>query len=366
MLATKFETGWTRPGTAAPGLEPDEISTDIDRSRIVGIHWREGKEIARRSGDDDVRHIAGGQGHRPASTNEIIDLVWVQGTEHRALQVIERSMSLRSQSTSVSEAVLEEAGAAASPAEQTGTAMAQTSANRARITNSGSAAATATRSAAEPASEVAQVRMTASDRAARIAAKRLDRGRNGGLSGRLSLAGRRQGRGMTGSKMLLLAQPRTYGGDFTQPHEPGTRAATRTETAVTMMEQRPPGAKAAVVPAGSEAAAAVPEAAIFTGAMSTTMAQPAPIAALMKQSYRLVPKVLETSVKLARVAGDIPRGLGGLADIVFGVVAIGNRGRIVFATGRVIVSRNLTGNCIVQMPPVRPDRGSQSPSKHGG
>ena len=273
----------------------------------------------------------------------------------------------------VPEAVLEEAAAAASPAERTGTAMAQASANRARITNSGSAAAAATRSAAEPASEVAQVRMTAPDRAARIAAKRLDRGRNGGLSGRLSMAGRRHGRGMTGSKMLLLTQPRTYGGDSTQPHEPGTRAATRTETAVTMMEQPPPGAKAAVVPAGSEAAAtvpkaaaAVPEAAIFTGAMSTTMAQPAPIAALMKQSYRLVPKVLETSVKLARVAGDIPRGLGGLAGVVFGVVAIGNRGRIVFAAGRVIVSRNLTGNCILQMPPIRPDRGSQSPSKHGG
>ena len=73
--------------------------------------------------------------------------------------------------------------------------------------------------------------------------------------------------------MLLLTQPRTYGGDSTQPHEPGTRAATRTETAVTTMEQPPPGAKAAVVPAGSEAAAtvpkataAVPEAAIFTGA----------------------------------------------------------------------------------------------------
>jgi hypothetical protein len=132
------------------------------------------------------------------------------------------------------------------------------------------------------------------------------------------------------------------------------------------MEQRPPGAKAAAVPAGSEAAAAVPEAAIFTGAMFTTMAQPAPIAALMKQSYRLVPKVLETSVKLACVAGDIPRGLGGIAGVVFGVVAIGNRGRIVFAAGRVIVSRNLTGNCILQMPPIRPDRGSQSPSKHGG
>jgi len=273
----------------------------------------------------------------------------------------------------VPEAVLEEAAAAASPAERTGTAMAQASANRARITNSGSAAAAATRSAAEPASEVAQVRMTAPDRAARFAAKRLDRRRNGGLSGRLSMAGRRHGRGMTGSKMLLLTQPRTYGGDSTPPHEPGTRAATRTETAVTMMEQPPPGAKAAVVPAGSEAAAtvpkaaaAVPEAAIFTGAMSTTMAQPAPIAALMKQSYRLVPKVLETSVKLARVAGDIPRGLGGLAGVVFGVVAIGNRGRIVFAAGRVIVSRNLTGNCILQMPPIRPDRGSQFPSKHGG
>ena len=172
--------------------------------------------------------------------------------------------------------------------------------------------------------------------------------------------------------MLLLTQPRTYGGDSTPPHEPGTRAATRTETAVTTTEQLPPGAKAAVVSAGSEAAATVPKAAatvpkaaIFTGAMSTTMAQPAP-AALMKQSYRLVPKVLETSVKLARVAGDIPRGLGALAGVVFGVVAIGNRGRIVFATGRVIVSRNLTGNCILQMPPIRPDRGSQSPSKHGG
>jgi hypothetical protein len=372
---------------------PTSFSQTLDRSRIVGIHWREGKEIARRSGDDDVRHIAGGQGHRPASTNEIIDLVRVQGTEHRALQVIERSMSLRSQASSVPlvaprtalaaaesttrpavpEAVLEEAAAVASPTERTGTAMAQASANRARITNSGSAAAAATRSAAEPASEVAPVRMTAHDRAARIDATRLDRGRNGGLSGRLSLAGHRQGRGMTGSKMLLLTQPRTYGGDFTQPHEPGARAATRTETAVTMMEQRPPGAKAAVVPAGSEAAAAMPEAAaavpeatIFTGAMSTTMAQPAPIAAFMKQSYRLVPKVLETSVKLARIAGDIPCGLGGLAGVVFGVVAIGNRGRIVFAAGRVIVSRNFTGNCILQMPPVRPDRGSQSPSKHGG
>ncbi len=317
--------------------------------------------------------------------------------------MVDRSMSLRCQAMSaiseplvaartalaaaesttrpaVPEAVLEEAAAAASPAERTGTAMAQASANRARITNSGSAAAAATRSAAEPASEVAQVRMTAPDRAARIAAKRLDRGRHGGMSGRLSLAGRRHGRGMTGSKMLLLTQPRTYGGDVTQPHEPGTRAATRTETAVTMMEQPPPGAKAAVVPAGSKAAAAVPKAAaavpeataavpkaaIFTGAMSATMAQPAPIAALMKQSYRLVPKVLETSVKLARVAGDIPRGLGGLAGVVFGVVAIGNRRRIVFATGRVIVSRNLTGNCILQMPPIRPDRDTQSPSKHGG
>ncbi len=281
--------------------------------------------------------------------------------------------------TAVPEAVLEEAAAAASPAERTGTAMAQASANRARITNSGSAAAATTRSAAEPASEVAQMRMTAPDRAARIAAKRLDRGRNGGLSGRLSMAGRRHDRGMAGSKMLLLTQPRTYGGDVTQPHEPGTRAATRTETAVTMMEQPPPGAKAAVVPAGSKAAAAVPKAAaavpeataavpkaaIFTGAMSATMAQPAPIAALMKQSYRLVPKVLETSMKLARVAGDIPRGLGGLAGVVFGVVAIGNPGRIVLATSRVIVSRNFTGNCALQTPPVRPDRGSQSQSEHG-
>src|SRR5208337_1612589 len=50
------------------------------------------------------------------------------------------------------------AAAAASSAERTGTAMAQASANRARITNSGSAAAAATRSAAEPASEVAQMR----------------------------------------------------------------------------------------------------------------------------------------------------------------------------------------------------------------
>ena len=300
--------------------------------------------------------------------------------------MVDRSMSLRCQAMSaiseplvaartalaaaesttrpaVPEAVLEEAAAAASPAERTGTAMAQASANRARITNSGSAAAAATRSAAEPASEVAQVRMTAPDRAARIAAMRLDRGRHGGMSGRLSLAGRRHGRGMTGSKMLLLTQPRTYRGDVTQPHEPGTRAATRTETAVTMMEQPPPDAEAAVVPTGSQAAAAVPEAtaavpeaAIFTGPMSTTMAQPAPIAAMVKQSYRLVPKIHETSA-------DKPHGL---ASVVFGIVAIGNRGRIVFATGRVIVSRNLTGNCILQMPPIRPDRSSQSPSKHGG
>ena len=275
---------WTRPGTSAPSLKPRRAFHRHRSSRIVGIHWREGKEIARRSGGDDVRHIAGSQGHRPAGPDEIINLVWVQGTEHRAFQMVDRSVSLRCQAmsaisepveaartalaaaesttrTAVPEAALEEAAAAASPAERTGTAMAQASANRARITNSGSAAAAATRSAAEPASEVARMRMTAPDRAARIAAKRLDRGRNGGLSGRLSMAGRRHGRGMTGSKMLLLTQPRTYGGDSTQPHEPGTRAATRTETAVTTMEQPPPGAKAAVVPAGSEAAATVPKAA---------------------------------------------------------------------------------------------------------
>ena len=228
--------------------------------------------------------------------------------------MIERSMSLRGQAISeplqtartalaaaesttgpaVPEAVLEEAAAAASPAERTGTAMAQASANRARITNSRSAAAAASRSAAEPASEVAQVRMTAPDLAARIAAKRLDRGRNGGLSGRLSLAGRRHGRGMAGSKMLLLTQPRTYAGDSTQPRDPGTRAATRTETAVTMMEQPPPCAKAAAVPTGSqaaaavpEAAAAVPEAATFTRAMSTTIAQPAAMACPQPPSQSL-------------------------------------------------------------------------------
>src|SRR5208337_4367957 len=159
----------------------------------------------------------GGQGpapqHRPSGPDEIINLVWVQDTEHRALQMVERSMSLRSQAISVPlvaartalaaaecttrpavpEAVLEEAAAAASPAERTGTAMPQASANRARITDSRSAAAAASRSAAEPASEVAQVRMAAPDLAARIAAKRLDRGRHGGLTGRLSLAGRRLG-----------------------------------------------------------------------------------------------------------------------------------------------------------------------------
>src|SRR5208337_3478913 len=109
--------------------------------------------------------------------------------------------------------------------------------------------------------------------------KRLDRGRNGGQSGRLHLAGRRQGRGMAGSKMLLLTQPRTYAGDSTHPREPGSRAATRTETAVTRMEQPPPGAKAAAVPTGSQAAgsvpeaiASVPEAATFTRARSTTIA----------------------------------------------------------------------------------------------
>jgi len=173
--------------------------------------------------------------------------------------------------------------------------------------------------------------------------------------------------------MLLLTQPRTYAGDSTQPRDPGTRAATRTETVVTMMKQSPPGAKAAVVSTGSQAAgsvpeatAAVPEAATFTRAMSTTIAQPATIAALMKQSYGLIPKVFETSVKLAHGARDTAQGLGGLAEVVFGVVAIGNRGRKVFATGRVIVSRNFTGNCILQMPPVRPDRGSQSQSEHGG
>src|SRR5208337_3297728 len=178
---------------------------------------------------DDVRHIAGSQGHRPAGPDEIINLVWVQGTEHRALQMVDRSVSLRCQAmsaisepleaartalaaaesttrTAVPEAVLEEAAAAASPAERTGTAMAQASANRARITDSRSAAAAASRSAAEPASEVAQVRMKAPDLAPRMAAKRLERGRHGGLSGRLSLAGRR-GRGMAGSKMLLLTQP---------------------------------------------------------------------------------------------------------------------------------------------------------------
>src|SRR5208337_3163163 len=139
------------------------------------------------------------------------------------------------------------------------------------------------------------------------------------------------------------------------------------------MKQSPPGAKAAVVSSGCQAAAmlpeataAVPEAATFTRAMSTTIAQPATIAGLMEQAYRLVPKVFETSVKLARAAGDIPRGLGGLASVVFSVVAIGNRGRIVFATGRVIVSRNFTGNCVLQTPPIRPDRGSQSQSNHGG
>src|SRR5271157_5793317 len=382
--------GGQGPATAAPGLKPRRASHRHGSSRIVRIHGREGKEVARRSGGDDVRHIAGGQGRRPAGPDEIINLVWVQDTEHRALQMVERSMSLRSQAISVPlvaartalaaaecttrpavpEAVLEEAAAAASPAERTGTDMAQASANRARITDPRSAAAAASRSAAEPASEVAQVRMMAPDLAARIAANRLDQGRHGGLTGRLSFACRRHGRGMAGSKMLLLSQPGTYAGDSTQPRDSGTRAATRTETVVTMMKQSPPGAKAAVVSTGSQAAgavpeatAAVPEAATFTPAMSTTIAQPATIAGLMEQAYRLVPKVFETSVKLARVAGHIPHCL---ASVVFGVVAIGNRGRIVFATGRVIVSGNFTGNCVLETPPIRPDRGSQSQSNHGG
>ncbi len=166
--------------------------------------------------------------------------------------------------------------------------------------------------------------------------------------------------------MLLLTQPRTYAGDSIQPRDPATRAATRTETAVTMMEQSQPCAKAASVPIGSqaaaavpEAAAAVPEAATFTRAMSTTIAQPAAVAVPATTIAALMKEV-------AHAATDTAQGLRGLGVVVLGVVAVGNRGRIVFATGRVIVSRNFTGNCVLQMPPVRPHRGIQSQSEHGG
>ena len=93
--------------------------------------------------------------------------------------------------------------------------------------------------------------------------------------------------------------------------------------------------------------------------MATTIARPAAVAAVMEQSSRLVPKVLEASV-------NQPHGLGCLTVIILGIMAVGNRRGIVFATGRVIVSRNLTGNRVIQMPPIRANRRGQAPSEHGG
>ena len=153
-----------RHRSAAPGLKALRAFHAYRSSRIVGIHWRESKEVARRSGSDNVRHVTGGQRNRPARTYEIINLVRVQEAKHGSLQMIERSMSRRTEAvrtalsaaestprSAVPEAVLEKSAAPASPAERTIMAMTQASATGARITEPRPAAAAAARPAAEPA-----------------------------------------------------------------------------------------------------------------------------------------------------------------------------------------------------------------------
>ncbi len=57
--------------------------------------------------------------------------------------------------------------------------------------------------------------------------------------------------------------------------------------------------------------------------------------------------------------------LGGLGMVVLGVVAVGNGGRKVLATRRVIICGSLAGNRVMQMPAIGPNRVRQTHCENG-
>ena len=63
----------------APGLRGlDELRHVIRSSGIVRIHRREREEVPRRSGRNDIGHITGGQRHRTAGADEVVELLVVE------------------------------------------------------------------------------------------------------------------------------------------------------------------------------------------------------------------------------------------------------------------------------------------------
>lgn len=234
-----------------------------------------------------------------------------------------------------------------------------TSTRCARITDPSASAGTTTAATTEPAAhlahEVAQMRMTARDRAAGSAARRLSRRGDDGLSSRLGLPRGPDSRRMAGSKVLLVPHAGEQSLPETRPV--AAQATTRSgKTVVAVVEEPKPRAKTTGIP-GSWSAATVSQAA--------TILPAAVVAIAMEQAAAfgaVSPEAIEQ-----RTGAPVKRaqGLLGVGVVVLRIVSVGDRRRHVRSAGRVVVSRNLAGNGVVQSPAIRPNR-CRSYSQNGG
>jgi hypothetical protein len=215
------------------------------------------------------------------------------------------------------------------------------------VAQSEAAASTAALTAAEVATNLArqigEVGMAPGDLAPGITAHRLSRGRN------YSLAGCGNGGGMARGEVLLM--PEAAIGVQAVPVPTAVTAeagTTKTETArsgaAAVTEQPTAAAESASVgskSSGARIARSTSQSVSAPGAAAVTAA----LAAAVKQANGLVPHVFEAPMKH-------PHGLEGFAVVILRVMSIGDRRRIVRATGGEVVGWNFAWNGIVKVPAI--------------
>jgi hypothetical protein len=183
--------------------------------------------------------------------------------------------------------------------------------------------------------------------AARVTAESLAGRQDHCWRGRLELAGRRDGRRVAGSEILLVSVARFV--TVTVPQMGGTTAVCRCGTpfaaALIVVEESP--AEAEATPIISTAAAM---------AQSTTVTLEA----------TMTKEATVTKTKAVEQAEEHAPGLGGLTVVILGIVSIRNGRSVVLAASRVIVGWSLSGYRVMEMPTIGPNRGAQSQPKDGG